>query len=232
MRVAWNCIVAFAALSACEPNVLLGIDEQPEGPGAGTGGASFGGGSGAEPAEPRLIAGASGAGAPGTGDGLVITQGHSCSLVHPGEAHPEPVAVCCFMNDEESQWREQAFVHINQTRQQADLAPFERDAALDQAAMAWAMHWSLHWSPTEKTGYPGRSYSPSEVASSCGTTAELLMATDAQEEPVDANGLVDSAFPADYWSTDDNLKERFMDGRYVRLGVGLYDGLLVGILGD
>lgn len=136
------------------------------------------------------------------------------------------------MNEEETVWREEVFVHINQMRQDAGLAAFERDAALDQAALAWAMHWELHWDPVENTGYPGNSYSPSEVANLCGSSAQLLMATDAQDEPTDADGLIEPAFPAQYWSTDDNLQDAFWDPQYVRLGVGVYQGLLVGILGE
>src|SRR5690606_15444346 len=129
-------------------------------------------------------------------------------------------------------FRDEAFIYINETRVAHGVVPFESDAALDQTAIAWAMHWSLHWSPTEKDGYPGRDFRPRDVAAACGTTASLIMATDAQDEPRLDHGLIDPSFPARYWESDDNLSAPFLNPNYRRLGVGIYDGLLVGVLGS
>jgi hypothetical protein len=151
-------------------------------------------------------------------------------LTHPGEAHEEPIAVCCSLSADERAWNAAVLIHINETRSLAGLPELEADPLLDQAAIAWALHWSLHWDPVSESGYPGRTYSPSEVAEACGTSAQLLMATDAQDEPTLNDGLIDPHFPADYWSTDDNLQNHFLNPDFTRIGIGIHQGLLVGIL--
>ena len=163
----------------------------------------------------------------GSGAGPTFTQGHECSVTHPGESHDEPIAVCCEMDAVEEQWRDEVIAEINAARISAGVEPFERDPALDQAAMAWSMHWYLHWDPVEQSGYPVNYTAPSDVAAACGTTASTLLMTNAQGAPRLANGLIDPSFPAEQWAASSRFN--LHNPNYVRIGIGFYDGLLLGL---
>jgi hypothetical protein len=220
-------IFVLAAALSCEPVAPLGAHD----PGVEIPEAATGGMGGHMAGDPRIIESGGDGGQGVIAPGPDTIQGHVCSVAYPGEAHLEPAAVCCELTPAEQGFRDEAFVFINEARMAHDLPPFETDEALDQTAIAWAMHWSLHWSPTAKDGYPGRDFRPRDVAAACGTTAALIMATDAQDEPRLASGLIDPRFPAQYWENDDNLSAPFLNPDYIRLGIGIYDGLLVGVLG-
>lgn len=228
-RACW--VLAALSVLACEPDAFLGTDKQDPGT-SGVGGTQIdaGGGESLEDhpdEEPQVIEKAGGAASTELPNDTTFIQGHECSVVHPGESHDEPIAVCCQMSAEEDAWRDEAVVEINAARADLGLEPFERDPALDRAAMAWAMHWHLHWDPIEKAGYPVNYTVPSDVAAECGTTATTLVMTNTQSEPRFANDLIDPSIPAERWQASNNF--RFEDPNYVRIGIGFYDGLLLGL---
>lgn len=217
---------------SCQPNVVLGRNSPPaEEPAFSDGGA---GGS-----EPTVVTsepwsgsfgegGSAGAGGDPEDPGLI--QGHVCEVTHPGEVHPEPIAVCCELNEAEQLWAEDVLIELNSFRETEGLALLEMDDGLNSAAVAWAMHWSLHWDPVSEEGRPGTGYSPSRVAEACGTSATLNMYTNALDEPRDEAGLISSEFPVEYWKNDENLSTRILNPDYRRIGVGNYAGFLVALM--
>jgi len=227
----WALLFSFGVF-ACEPDGFLGADDQGNT-------ASMGGTdsiehsdhtSGGQSSESRVVSNRGGSlGDNSEGDSKFI-QGHECSVTHPGESHEEPIAVCCAMNDVEAAWRDDVIAEINAVRVEAGLEPFERDPHLDQAATAWALHWHLHWDPVEGEGYPVNYTVPSEVAAACGTTASTLVMSNAQAEMRLPNGLIDPSFPAARWETGRSFN--ILEPEHVRIGIGFYDGLLLGLFDE
>jgi|GEM_PF-2542142 len=227
--VVW-CLALGVSIAACEPDAFLGSDTQDAvSLGAAGGHDSTDTAASEAPldSDSLVIEETGSAGASNPADDTTWIQGHECSVVEPGESHEELTAVCCAMNAVESDWRDEAIAELNVARLDLGLPPFQRDPALDEAAMAWAMHWHLHWDPIAKAGYPTDYTAPTEVSAACGTTAHTLVMTNAQGETRLSNGLIEPSFPAQAWQNSRNFD--FEDPRYLTVGIGFYDGLLLGL---